>query len=269
MLKTSLFDPNARTQKEDLISPVLMVLASAAHQNVPAVPTAFLRDAVGRVVQQSETDREKTSTDTVSRFDRAMLNLTSHRSLERPRWVRYTRAVTQFSGPGVMKITARGKAELFDRMVSMFDDVPLGDDVPNNLQDTHRHTESRIAFVALLTLARLERLHKGPVSTTEWREAVTRSLSLTASDEKRLANRSDRAIDQTVRNLISHDTLGRHGWMRRTPTGRNKTTVRGKARLVDEFLAIGLLPSIDVAVLNEHPLVAKAATEPRARRALR
>ena len=58
--------------------------------------------------------------------------------------------------------------------------------------------------VVVPVLRELNKTPSGVLPTRTVRERVKEALALSAEDMKPLANRSDRKIDQTIRNLKSH-----------------------------------------------------------------
>lgn len=136
------------------------------------------------------------------------------------------------------RITQKGSAELARAMVE-------GIGVPPSAppRGEGRTLEESIVKPALYTLA-LHEVSKGePMSMTDLRSSLATVLPKSEEDVSGLRNRTDRRIDQIIRNLISHDTLAKRGWIRRVPEAPAREHRPQPMRITRKGLA-ALAPSL-------------------------
>jgi hypothetical protein len=240
MLTHTALDATARTRPQDIQQMALFILAQAKQAGLQeGVSTTQLRQSLSSVVRLSPEDKEVTAGDTVSRFDRTILNFVSHNRLVKDRLARYA---TVGSGAS-MRITMKGQAVLFDQMLGLIGgDLPMTDDEPKGQRD-ERTGERAIALSALLMLAREQAANEGRgISTSTWKAAIKNVVPTSPEDREILKGRKDTRFDQVIRNLISNKTLLNEGLMKRDSEGLLSITNRGKARLLQEILTIMPVP---------------------------
>lgn len=253
MLNPSLLDETARTRKRDLIPVTLLILAHAQREGHTGVSTAQLRSFLSKITVLSPDDLDKTAGDTVSRFDRAVLNMVSHHTLTRGGLAKFERDAPSGSEPsapnyatGQFVITSRGKAHLTDQCLTLLGDTPLTA-ADLGLQSSGPVREADVLPLALLALAWESHRRSGPIPEAD---LVTATAGLVP------AGSSEGAIQQVVSRL----TLYRSVWVRRTPEGL-AITDEGKAFLLDTAF-IDMFPAPDLSTLTP-PADASARRRPR------
>lgn len=262
LFEQSAVNGDSKIGTKDIIKPVLLVMAHAERAGLTSLPTSQIRELVRQSVILSESDNAPLKGRTDTRFDQIVRNLVSHKTLLNLGYVRYeTPRATQTSA-AKMKMTARGRAYLATQCLSLID-APSFADSPVNVGDaqTPRLNEQQVSIPALLLLAKLNADRDGaPVSTTELRQALKASIVVAPEDVAPLKGRTDTKVDQVIRNLVSHGTLEREGWIQRSDKGL-KVTQSGLGRLLSEFLDV--LPAPDFSALTSSNQAAKPARRPR------
>lgn len=149
------------------------------------------------------------------------------------------RVVDEGDGGGKrFRITQKGSAELARAMV---EGIGVPPSAPPRI--TGRTLEESIVKPALYTLA-LHEVNKGePMSMTALRSELASVIPKSEEDVSGLRNRNDRRIDQIIRNLISHDTLAKRGWIRRVPEAPAREHRPQPMRITRKGLA-ALAPSL-------------------------
>ncbi len=243
----------------DIIKPVLLVMAHAERAGIATMPTSRIRELVRQSVILSEQDQAPLKNRSDSRFDQIVRNLVSHKTLINLGYVSYQTPRKDLPSPGEMRLTARGKAYLASQCLGLIELPSLEDNANSiNVSDdpsVSRLGEEQIVIPALLLLAKLNAdRDNNPVSTTDLRQALKSSIVVSPEDVAPLKNRKDTKVDQLVRNLISHGTLEKSGWVERSEKGL-KVTQAGLVRLLGEFLDV--LPAPDFGDKNDANVQAK------------
>lgn len=229
----SMTDPKTQVREDELKIPALLVLAQAQRAKIKGITRGELADALESISLLSEADREVTGGDRISRFRRQVFNLISHGTLEKEKLV--VGAMTELDkGPAqrLLSITPEGRARLAKVAMAGLG-MPTAARPPASA--TSRTLEKAIAMPALYVLANLEAAMECAVPMTTFRTALRSVLPKSPEDLAVLKNRSDTRIDQVIRNLISHNTLEREGWVKRDTDGLSMTTA-GYSALLDYLI---------------------------------
>lgn len=229
-----IFDnPSPEKQLQDRLIPgVLFVFAQAA-RNKSTVSFAQIDDAVvSAMVPANDQERGK--------MRRSLFDILAKRVLIRQGLASFSKART-VDGPQILNITQRGMALLGRRCADMLPAPDLRQDL-NVSADAPRLTEKDLVIPALATLVKMHEETGLPVGMADLREGIKRMFTLSVRDLDPLDGRTDFKIDQLIRNLKSHNTLLKNGWVLNTDEGYVPSE-RGYAQLAEEYL--GLLPSPD------------------------
>jgi hypothetical protein len=116
-----------------------------------------------------------------------------------------------------------------------------------------------------LILAKIHNERGVPVKMGEIREGSKRFLNLSPEDLAPLKNRSDTKIDQLFRNVRSHNTFEKKGWVAISKEGMSPTE-RGFANLLEECLPLLPSPSFKAFAVEEADVDKTPSIRPRMRR---
>lgn len=253
-----LFEKSAVNQEskigtKEIITPVLLVMAHAERSGIKSLSTSKIRALVRQSVILSESDEAPLKGRNDTKFDQIVRNLVSHNTLVNRGYVRYERPRTDQRTAPRMRLTPGGRAYLGIQCLSQID-APSFDAASLNVGDenTPRINEREILLPALLLLAKLNADRDGaPVPMTELRQALKASVVVAPADAAPLKGRKDTKVDQVIRNLVSHGTLEKEGWVERSDKGL-QVTQAGLGRLLEEFLQVLPAPDFsDVAADNK------------------
>lgn len=259
MLNDAILDPEQTTRKADLIAPLLLVLAKAELMGHRALTTQSLRRALREIVVASPKDLEKTPGDDVTRVERAVRNLVSHNDLVSQGLVKMGRQNEGFQRH-TLELTDKGRDWLLNKWLTNFslpdEPVSTNPEVPSQAQ------ESKLTRLALIVIAWTEQETGKPVTTQQLRDGVRRLLVQVNPADVTAKNPSapwETPLDRAVRNLISHDTLGKNSWVRRSATGLSLTPA-GRRETLNQFLSLLPNPNLDVPAPVEPATVATPST---------
>lgn len=236
LFNKSTMDPEAKITEADIVSPCLLLLAQAGTAGYEGLTTGQLRTLVRQVLVLSQSDQAPLAGRKDAKIDQVIRNLISHGTLTRTGFAQYQ---TPLNGKAQARLvlTESGRAHLMTNLLPLLGEVnPGNDDTLRVSREAAPLREEQIIMPALLVLAKLGATREdGCVQTTELRQALKTSMALAPEDVGRLKNRNDLKVDQIIRNLISHNTLSKSGWVERTQDGL-KITQAGLARLLEDFL---------------------------------
>ena len=269
-IQPSMLDSNARVQESDLQVPALLMLAKAKQAGVVGgINCSQLADALESVAVLAPGDRMVIQGDRLTHFRRQVYNLMFHESMEKEGWVTSQPSPTS---PDPMQklfsITPKGCAHLAKQAIDTLG-VPK---INQEAADSDRRTlEKDIKLPSLYLLAGLEQTMQRPVPMTVLRTTLRSVLPKSRVDMETLKNRTDSRLDQIIRNLISHNTLLKEGWAKRTVEGMSVTQSGYEALLGQVIRALPTPPmfarpgSLGQAMNQASPVVS-AATPARQRR---
>lgn len=228
---------NIKALQENLVVPTLFVLAQAA-RNKETVSFAQLSDAVIKsMAPETNEDAQK--------MKRALFDMLGKRELVKSGLASYAKARAE-GAPPILNITQRGMAVLGRRFVDMIELPNLQKELTVN-PEAPRNLEQSLLMPMLVTLVKMHEEYGLPVKMGQWREGTKRILNLSPEDMGSLVNRSDTKIDQVMRNIRSHNTLRRMGWVIETKDGYIPTE-KGMARVAEEFLPILPVPNFTQSI---------------------
>jgi hypothetical protein len=248
MFNESLLSKESKTQKSDLIVPVLLIMAKAELMGHPSITTHDLRVALKDIVVPSGEDLEKTPGDDVSRIDRSVRNLISHNDLVNLGLVKVGKAKSGTSR-ATLSLTTKGRDYLLNKWISSVD--LKNENIIVSEESPRQGFESNIASLALIVVASLEAETGKPVSTTDLREAIKVALPTVHPDDLKPKNENqpwETPLDRAVRNLISHNTLSKKGFIKRVDKGI-KLTAAGRKEVLSSFL--DLVPDLPSSLLED------------------
>ena len=242
----SALSENEIVQERDLVVPILLVLAQAERHKHGPVSTFQLHTVLKQIIALSAADQEIVKRENVTRFQRTVQNVISHDLLTSEKLV-----VRNDNG---WTITPRGRAHLLDQLFQ--ETKELDGQARVDFDSKTRLVENIVSFHMLVRLAELQRGNSRPVSITQLRKGVKKSIPLSASDLRPLKNRQDCKIDQIVRNVISHNTLTKNGYVTRSEKGL-VITIAGKAHVLDNLLEAFPAPDFGFLLVKEDEFRAK------------
>lgn len=269
LFKPSLTDSSVPVREEDLKLPTLMVLAKAKQAKINGLTGGDLVSALESITVMADADREVTPGDRVSRFRRQALNLLSHGTLQREGLI--SARQSQKDRHQRFHITSKGRAALAQKFIATIGMPPAA---RPPVESSSRTLERAIAKPALFVLASLEMTIGAPVPMTTLRTALSNVLPQSEEDRAVLKNRKDTRMDQVIRNLISHNTLTKDGWVKRTDNNALTITPAGYSVVLDSLLrhvptppmfAKPVAPSLSEAVSRTQDTAPVATTEPESK----
>lgn len=248
---------NLKAIQESLIVPTMFVMAQAARKK-EAISFAQLAEAVAR--SQSPADDAEAKL-----MKRALFDMLGRHELVKRGLASHAKVRAE-GAPPIVNISQRGMAMLGRRCVDLVDLPNLKQDVSVD-PNAPRNLEQGLLLPMLVTLVKMHEEYGLPVKMGEWREGTKRMLNLSPEDMGPLVNRSDTKIDQVMRNIKSHNTMQKTGWVENTKDGYIPTE-KGMARVAELFLSA--LPSPDFSKMSklEEPQegIASNVVRPRMRR---
>lgn len=245
-----IFDnPSPEKQLQDRLIPgVLFVVAQAARSKSTVSFAQIDNAVVSAMVPADAQERGK--------MRRSLFEIMAKKVLIRQGLASFSKARTE-GGPQIMNITQRGMALLGRRCADMLPIPDLSQDLSVSTE-APRVTEKDLVIPALATLVKMHEETGLPVNMTDLREGIKRMLTISSKDLDPLDGRTDFKIDQVIRNLRSHNTLLKNGWVLNTDEGYVPSE-RGYAQLAEEYLA--LLPSPDFSKEIDHSVEPVASTD--------
>jgi hypothetical protein len=229
-----IFDnPSPDKQLQDRLIPGVLFVVAQAARNKSTVSFAQIDDAVVSAMVPADAQER-------GRMRRALFDIFAKKVLIRQGVASFSKARTE-GGPQIMNLTQRGMALLGRRCADMLPVPDLKQDLSVSTE-APRVTEKDLVIPALATLVKMHEETGLPVNMTDLREGIKRMLTISSKDLDPLDGRTDFKIDQVIRNLRSHNTLLKNGWVLNTDEGYVPSE-RGYAQLAEEYLA--LLPSPD------------------------
>ena len=233
-----LFQHSSNSQSatiDNLVIPTLFVLAQAAlDKQTNAISFAQLKEAVVRAMNPAPSDR--------AAMESALQKLLSSNRLVGDGFISYRRSANETGTTGpIINVTQRGMAILGRRCVDLMPMPDLANEITADPRAA-RNLEQDILVPMLAILVKLHEESGLPVSMSTWRQSAKQTLHLSTEDMGPLLNRTDTKLDQLMRNIKSHNTMRKLGWVIEI-TGGTIPTERGMAKLAEEFLA--MLPKPD------------------------
>lgn len=238
-------DPTAPTQTQDLLPWALTVLAMAEQQGYMALPASMMYKAVRRMVLVSPHDNSFTATDSRSRLDRSLLNLTSHNTLVRKGWAKTSRIGDPNTGPVQYSLTTLGRATLCDHFLPLLVELAA----PNPVDAPPIEQTSQLYTMAMLSLAVAQLSETKGLSRDGWKAEVNRMATGVAEP---LLPAVDKIVDSVVAASAEYgpDTA----WVKesRSPGGQSQFIITevGRAHVLEELLKSQVIPSMSFEALG-------------------
>lgn len=226
-----------RQLQDELIPGILFVAAQAARTNSPLSFNQIDDALVSYMMPETPIER--------GRLRRQVFDILSKKVLVARGFASYSKGRGKNS-PEVMNITQRGMALIGSRCAALITAPNLNEEV-SATEGASRISEKDILVPALATIIKAYEETGLPVEMGTLREGVKRMLNISSEDLDPLDGRKDTKIDQVIRNLRSHNTLLKNGWVEATESGYVPTD-RGYAQIAEVYLSI--LPSPDFSVDN-------------------
>lgn len=233
---------------------VLFVLAQAARSK-ETVSVNQVNEAVLHALMPPSAEMR-------SAMKKSLIEMFTKRTLVNKGYIAYATPRSDTHAP-IVNLTQRGKAYLARKCLDLFPFPDLSQDIQAT-DGAPRNLESGILVPMFLILSKIHNERGVPVKMTEIREGAKRFLNLSAEDLAPLKNRSDTKIDQLFRNVRSHNTFEKKGWVVVSKEGMSPTE-RGFANLLEECLPLLPSPRFEAFKVEEN-VDASPSIRPRMRR---
>lgn len=238
-------DDTAPYTQKDLLLPTLMILLKHkknerldswlsirinTQNDRETITTSDLRAYLKTILMLNEADCKKLvgRSDTV--FDQIVRNLISNKVLEKSKYaISDNNKINQS-----FKITDQGIQYVIEQFTDYLNTMSFSAGVKE------KHTEMAVVPAVLFELF-LAKSTEG-LEMSDLKKKVLDRLTLTQADQEILASRSDRKIDQVIRNLVSNKTLERLGVAEKID---NKWKITNDGQIVLGKTLISYLPLPD------------------------